>query len=370
MPAVNLGENEGALVSVIIPAYNGSQFIERTLVSVCSQTYRNLEILVINDGSTDDTADIAERLARADPRLRVITTANRGVAAARNHGVECAAGDYVAFVDADDLWHPTKIAKQMAALARHGDDESWGAVYTFHRVIDINDYFLRNGSRYAVGGYILARHLVMKFVGNGSSLLVRKKAFWAAGGYEPAYAAAGIGGCEDLDFELRIASGHRVEVVPEMLVGYRSYEGNMSSNRSRMVAGLKAVTENCIAANAWLPYYVKRLARAQSQRYAAEKFALDKRGGQVLRAMLLILPKDPLLFFLFLLEFFVRRKGRDALIGIWYGALKKAPPVRRSYYDFDPAAGASFSWPWFWRYRHWQLEKADKQAENRIFADR
>ncbi|NEK55550.1 glycosyltransferase, partial [Rhizobium leguminosarum] len=106
------------LVSVVIPAFNASRYIERTLRSAGRQTYRNLEIIVVNDGSTDDTAKVVEKMALADPRIRMLSTANRGVAAARNTGIQESTGRFVAFLDADDLWHQTKIEKQVNALNR------------------------------------------------------------------------------------------------------------------------------------------------------------------------------------------------------------------------------------------------------------
>ncbi len=106
------------LVSVVIPAFNASTYIERTLRSVMRQTYAALEIVVVNDGSTDHTAKLVEQIAASDSRIRLLSTPNRGVAAARNTGIEASSGRFVAFLDADDLWHPTKIEKQVNALKR------------------------------------------------------------------------------------------------------------------------------------------------------------------------------------------------------------------------------------------------------------
>ncbi|WP_369726014.1 glycosyltransferase family 2 protein [Bradyrhizobium sp. LLZ17] len=114
------------LVSIVIPAYNAERFIARTLASAQAQTYEKLEIIVIDDGSTDNTRSVVEAIAATDKRLELISTPNRGVARARNLGIENARGPYVAFLDADDLWHPTKIARQVEALDTHRSDPSWG----------------------------------------------------------------------------------------------------------------------------------------------------------------------------------------------------------------------------------------------------
>src|SRR5262249_54502311 len=127
------------LISIIIPAYNAERYIGRTLHSALKQTFRDIEVIVINDGSTDNTRLIVEKMALKDNRVRMFNTANRGVAMARNLGIEKAQGSYVAFLDADDLWHPTKIERQFAALSAHAADSTWAGVYTFYRQIDEED---------------------------------------------------------------------------------------------------------------------------------------------------------------------------------------------------------------------------------------
>ncbi len=105
---------EQALISVVIPAYNAERFIEQTIKSVVAQTYQNIEIIVVNDCSTDKTMEILEKLKKTEKRLLVETLKeNSGVSAARNKGVELAKGEYVAFLDADDLWREDKIEKQL-----------------------------------------------------------------------------------------------------------------------------------------------------------------------------------------------------------------------------------------------------------------
>src|SRR6185436_16193158 len=124
----------GQLVSVVVPARNAAKTIHETLHSISRQTYRALEIIVVDDGSTDETAAIAQRHSLDDPRFRVISKPNGGVASARNEGIRVTTGEFVAFIDADDLWHPTKIGKQMEALLSGGPDMA--LVYSPFRVID------------------------------------------------------------------------------------------------------------------------------------------------------------------------------------------------------------------------------------------
>jgi glycosyltransferase involved in cell wall biosynthesis len=105
-----------SLVSVIIPAYNAASCITECLESVLVQTHRDLEVIVVDDGSTDATGDLAN--AVRDPRIQVLRQTNRGAAAARNAGLSRCRGDYVQYLDADDLLSPRKIEKQLAALER------------------------------------------------------------------------------------------------------------------------------------------------------------------------------------------------------------------------------------------------------------
>src|SRR5579883_3127014 len=109
-------ERDQPLISVVIPAYNAARTIGATLRSVIDQTYPNIEIIVVDDGSTDGTAAIVRSVLAGEPRLRFVAQGNAGVAAARNAGAALARGDFIAPVDADDLWHPTKLAKQMELM--------------------------------------------------------------------------------------------------------------------------------------------------------------------------------------------------------------------------------------------------------------
>ena len=103
------------LVSCIVPVFNGERYLREALDSVLQQTYRHLELIVVDDGSTDGSATIA---ASYGDRLRALRQTNAGPAAARNHGLRDMRGDFAAFLDADDLWHPEKLARQMARFAQ------------------------------------------------------------------------------------------------------------------------------------------------------------------------------------------------------------------------------------------------------------
>jgi len=109
------------VVSIITPAYNAESYLTETVRSVQSQTFDDFEMLIVDDDSTDDTAEIAKRFAAEDPRIRLIRQANAGPSAARNTAIEQARGEYLALLDSDDLWMHTYLADQLAILAAHPD---------------------------------------------------------------------------------------------------------------------------------------------------------------------------------------------------------------------------------------------------------
>jgi len=267
------------LVSVVIPAYNAAAFIERTLRSALRQTHSTLEVIVVDDGSTDSTVGLARATAEGDSRVRIISVPNGGVASARNIGISEAAGEFVAFLDADDLWHPTKIEHQLAALDQVEDA---AGVYVLSRYIDVNDRVTSQNKPVLFSGYSFARHLYGKPVGNGSSLLVRRKCAVAVGGFESSWAARGLGGCEDLDFELKLGAKYPITAVPLYLVGYRVSPGAMSSDKIRMAHAAIATVSAHIMMFAQLPEWAEKAVLAQTSGYALANYT---KGGHWKLAM-------------------------------------------------------------------------------------
>lgn len=104
------------LISIIIPVYNAEKFLKETVSSIQNQTYQNWELILVNDGSTDNSLQTAQKLAKTDQRIKVISIKNSGAATARNTGINLAKGNYLCFIDADDLWLPEKLKKQLAFM--------------------------------------------------------------------------------------------------------------------------------------------------------------------------------------------------------------------------------------------------------------
>lgn len=213
------------LVSVVIPNYNYSHYLCEAVDSALAQTYRNFEIIVVDDGSKDDSREVLQRYG---DKITVIFQHNQGVAAARNRGVAEAAGEYVAFLDADDAWLPAKIEKQ---VSRFGDDTGLGLVHV--GVADIDDEGnLLGESTAGMEGNISAELLMFRrpvILGGGSGIMVPRRIFDEIGGFDTRLSTSA-----DWDFFYRISSRHRVGFVPEVLLKYRVHGSNMHGNIAAM----------------------------------------------------------------------------------------------------------------------------------------
>lgn len=215
------------LVSVIIPAYNAERWIGATLASALAQTYRNLEVVVVDDGSRDRTTEIIQSFAAGDPRVRLLRQANCSPAAARNVGLAAATGSLIAPLDADDLWRPEKLEKQVAAMRLAGP--RIGLVYSWMSIIDKADRIIARNLRPRYQGNVYADVVLACFIPSASIPLIRRSCLDEVGGFD-----LGVPVCEDLKLYLEIAERYEFALVPEFLVGYRRTTGSLSQNVSLM----------------------------------------------------------------------------------------------------------------------------------------
>jgi glycosyltransferase involved in cell wall biosynthesis len=220
------------LVSVVIPAYNAEITIDETLRSVRGQTHALLEIIVVDDGSTDTTLALAKAHAAIDPRVQVIHQSNGGVAAARNTGWQQSRSDIISFIDADDLWAETKIERQLQVL--EGAGPRAGMAYTFTAEIDSRGVVCGLIGGQLHEGDILSTILRGNFIVCGSNGLFRRNALIDAEGFDIGLRAEGYEGCEDWLLYIRIAETYDIVGVAEYLVGYRKTNNSMSSHSQRM----------------------------------------------------------------------------------------------------------------------------------------
>jgi glycosyltransferase involved in cell wall biosynthesis len=254
------------LVSVIVPAYNASATIERTLHSVMMQTYAHLEIIVVDDGSNDDTAAIVARIGREDSRIILLRQSNKGVARARNLGVAHARGEFIAPIDADDIWNSRKIEKQIAVMEGGGD--RIGLIYCYSRHIDEYDVIIaQEWQQDKARGDVYALLIWSNFVANSSVPLIRRAYLQKVGGYDPSLLARGAQGCEDLGVYLALAERWEFDFVPEYLVGYRGGGERMSRNHVAMARSWEIIIADARRRHPKLPSELFRWGRGNYYRF-------------------------------------------------------------------------------------------------------
>jgi glycosyltransferase involved in cell wall biosynthesis len=194
------------LVSVIIPTHDRAWCIKRAVDSVLAQTFRDFELIVVDDGSGDDTI---RRLSVYGNALRLLKQANRGVSAARNTGIETARGRWIALLDSDDYWLPEKLSVQVAWVAAHPD----------YRVSQTEETWIRSGRRVnpkkrhqKYGGHIFERCLPLCLV-SPSAVIIARDLLISVGGFDDNLPA-----CEDYDLWLRIACRYPIGLVNQPLI--------------------------------------------------------------------------------------------------------------------------------------------------------
>ncbi len=214
------------LVSAIIPNYNYARYLCDAVDSVLAQTYPKIEIIVVDDGSKDDSREI---LRRYGDRITAIFQQNQGVAAARNRGVAESSGEYIAFLDADDAWLPAKIDNQMSRFK--SGDERLGLVHVGVADIDDRGNFLgesTEGMEGDVSGELLMfRRPVIQ--GGGSGFMMPRSVFEEVGGFDTRMSTSA-----DWDISYRVCSRYKVGFVPEVLLKYRVHGSNMHGNIAAM----------------------------------------------------------------------------------------------------------------------------------------
>jgi len=217
-------------VSIIIPTYNAASFIEQAIDSVLAQTYKDFEIVIIDDGSTDNTKEVLQKYA---DKIRYIMQPNKGVAIARNTGIHNSESEYIAFLDSDDEWLPEKLELQMSIVEKNNDI---GLVHT-------NDIQVSEGGqvlsidtpniKYLFGKiskYLLLRKASIKT----STVLLRRKCLEKVGLFDPYLSRLGV---EDRDLWIRFTKYYNAFYIDKPLVKYLVRSNSMSHNQKKMVEG-------------------------------------------------------------------------------------------------------------------------------------
>lgn len=222
------------LVSVIIPTYNRAAFLRNAIRSVLKQTFRDFEILVIDDASQVDVGQLVEGFG--DCRIRLLRhDRNRGEAGARNTGVLHARGEYLAFLDDDDEWLAEKLGRQVSVLSK--ESPSVGGVYTGYFVVDMSDETILYTKIPSTSGPIYRELLRHNVIGTPSTLMVRRACIDRVGLFDGSI-VYGV----DHDLYLRIARYFAFAYIPHPLVRYHVHDGRMSNDPVTVLSGMKALT--------------------------------------------------------------------------------------------------------------------------------
>lgn len=226
-----------ATVSVIIPTYNRGHLVGRAILSVLDQTYQDFEIIVVDDGSKDYTEEVVKSFN--DPRICYIRhTRNLGGSAARNTGIRAAKGKYIAFLDSDDEWLPTKLEEQIRVFH---NEQNCGVVYTdLLRIYSDGRIELYKGKH--LGGWVLKDLLVTSIIGSTSSAVIKRECFDVVGLFDET-----LPSCQDWDMWIRIAKKYPFKRVPKPLVKYYLHGEQISSNRAAVLEGRLEITRRYYA---------------------------------------------------------------------------------------------------------------------------
>lgn len=218
-------------ISVVIPAYNAASFLPRCLRSVFAQTLKPEEVIVVDDGSADNTAALAASLG-----AKVISRPNGGLSAARNTGIQAASSEWIALLDADDMWAPDKLERQAGRI--HNETV---LVYTGIRIFD------DNGVRSELTAMdVMSARKMLRYRNpiTPSSVLVRRDAVLQDGGFRE-----DIRACEDWEMWVRLQRLGQFEAVPDLLTDYYVYPNSLSANPGRMLDALDRIIDTTLVAD-------------------------------------------------------------------------------------------------------------------------
>ena len=248
-------------VSVVIPTYNREKYLPDAINSVLNQTYKDFEIIIVDDGSRDNTKEVVESFMKKYPHIpiRYFYQENKGPAAARNRGIKEAKGEYIAFLDSDDVWLPAKLEKEVQVLDK---DKHCGLVYTdayeFDRRGIIKNSKLATNDRSKMSGMIFENLILGCFIFT-STVMVRKWILEEVKGFNTEFVPA-----EDWELWLRIARVYKIVFVDEVLVGYRKEGSRISDNLKLSSLSRHKVIERIFNTRSITPkeYYLKKLSHS------------------------------------------------------------------------------------------------------------
>ncbi len=275
-------------VDVIMPTYNAAKYLPLAIESVIAQTFEDWRILIVDDGSSDNTAEIVASFAeRLGPKLKYIQQANGGPSKARNNAIRQSTAEFLAFLDADDIWMPNRLSESLKRFeGRPGIGLTYGFVTRIDSVGKEIDT-LADRQKYSEGRiapYIYMRMIDLTCV----TITIRKECIDAVGLFDESLLVT-----EDRDLWLRIALKYEVALVPQVVALYRSSPGSLTTNPNRMLEGqLKFLDKNYGAPGCgWM---ARQAALSNIYRQRAEAFAIRKQPWDALRSSLQAVALYPL----------------------------------------------------------------------------
>lgn len=276
------------LISIIVPVYNTAKYLEETIQSVINQTVENWELILIDDGSTDESAAICQQFVAQDRRIRYFYKTNSGQAAARNVGLRESAGDWIAFLDADDLWLPEKLASQLGEIALYKPDFLYGLGYYYYpeRAEKLEPYNWITGERSGLDFFKILYHSCAV---NTNTVLFRRELVQEVGFFNENETMRGT---EDWDYWMRIAKHvQRIYGAPTRLVYYRIHPGGIHLQHIRMLKG-KALIYSQYDADAT----IQRLQKLKQYRYVYRELLnylwVEERGNELKAEFAVFAKKD------------------------------------------------------------------------------
>ncbi len=275
------------LISVIIPVYNSENTIRETIESVLNQSFTDFELIVINDGSQDSTLEIISRIQ--DHRLKVFSYPNAGVSASRNRGIAQASGDFIAFLDSDDLWTSDKLESQLQVLQANPNA---GVAYSWTDYIDRSGKFVCPGNYVTANGNVYEQLLLQNFLENGSTPLIRREALIKVGNFDES-----LFGPEDWDMYLRLAANYHFVTVPKVQVLYRISANSISSNVFRQASECLKVIERAFNQAPTSLQHMKKVSISNIYQYLVfktlESYPNRKQGLAAAKCLWLAVSNDP-----------------------------------------------------------------------------
>jgi teichuronic acid biosynthesis glycosyltransferase TuaG len=234
-------------ISIVMPAYNADRYIAESINSACAQTHTDWELIVVDDGSTDDTAEVVRELAATDDRIKYVRQDNGGQASARNTGLRNASGDLVAFLDADDLWFPTKLELQVQALDANEADLVFSHGYIFSADRPPVDAEMFGTIPGKIEGAEMFKQLFRSNFIAALSVLTKRQVLEAAGFFDE---AREFQNCEDYDLWLTLARrGAVFYAMAERLFLYRRHAEASTHDESNVLRPMLAVIKKHAAGN-------------------------------------------------------------------------------------------------------------------------